>query len=210
MKEHWENVYDHKAVEKLGWYESSPGPSLRLIEECKLPKNAKILNVGAGATTLVDELLQLGYRNIIANDISKKALKELQARLGAERSALVRWLVDDLTDPLELNELEQIDLWHDRAVLHFFTEPDSQDAYFNLLLKLVRPGGYVIIAAFNLKGATQCSGLPVRRYDAGMLQQKLGGEFTLLDSFDHTYTQPSGDTREYVYALFRRRANEPI
>jgi len=206
MKEHWENVYDHKTVEKLGWYESGPGPSLSLIEKCKLPKTAKILNVGAGATTLVDELLQLGYRNIIANDISEKALRELQTRLGVERSALVRWVVDDLTDPDELYALEQVDLWHDRAVLHFFTETTSQDTYFDLLRKLIKSGGYVIIAAFNLNGASRCSGLPVVRYDAHMLQHKLGEEFNLIEHFDHTYTQPTGDTREYVYTLFRRHA----
>ena len=204
MKEHWESIYDHKAVEKLGWYESNPSPSIRLIEQCKLPKTAKILNVGAGATTLVDELLQLGYQNVIANDISKKALRELQSRLGIERSAQVRWVVDDLTNPRELDKLELIDLWHDRAVLHFFTETAHQDAYFKLLRKLVRPGGYVIIAAFNLGGASQCSGLPVVRYDAGTLQDKVGKEFNLLEHFNHTYTQPSGDTREYVYTLFRR------
>ena len=98
----------------------------------------------------------------------------------------------------------QIDLWHDRAVLHFFHERSSQDAYFALLQKLVRPGGYVIIAAFNLNGAPTCSGLPVFRYDARMLQEKLGENFKLLEAFDHTYTQPSGDTRAYVYTLFRR------
>ena len=204
MKEHWERVYEKKPVEEMGWYESSPEPSLSLIEHCKLEKNAAILNVGAGATTLVDQLLELGYNHIIANDISKAALEELQLRLGPEISEQVHWIVDDLTDPGELYELGQIDLWHDRAVLHFFHERSSQDAYFALLQKLVRPGGYVIIAAFNLNGAPTCSGLPVFRYDARMLQEKLGDDFKLLEAFDHTYTQPSGDTRAYVYTLFRR------
>jgi len=204
MKEHWERVYEKKPVEEMGWYESSPEPSLSLIEHCKLEKKAAILNVGAGATTLVDQLLELGYNHIIANDISKAALEELQLRLGPEISKQVHWIVDDLTDPGELHELGQIDLWHDRAVLHFFHERSSQDAYFALLQKLVRPGGYVIIAAFNLNGAPTCSGLPVFRYDARMLQEKLGDDFKLLEAFDHTYTQPSGDTRAYVYTLFRR------
>ena len=204
MKEHWERVYEKKPVEEMGWYESSPEPSLNLIEHCKLEKNAAILNVGAGATTLVDQLLELGYNHIIANDISKAALEELQLRLGPEISEQVHWIVDDLTDPGELYELGQIDLWHDRAVLHFFHERSSQDVYFALLQKLVRPGGYVIIATFNLNGAPTCSGLPVFRYDARMLQEKLGDDFKLLEAFDHTYTQPFGDTRAYVYTLFRR------
>lgn len=204
MKDHWEGVYHNSPIDRLGWYESRSEPSLRLIELCKLRKDAAILNVGAGATTLVDELIELGYRNIITNDISSKALEELQLRLGSEQSSLVRWIVDDLTDPDELQSLEKIELWHDRAVLHFFQDIVSQDAYFNLLRKLVSPEGHVIIAAFNLKGAPKCSGLPVFRYNAPMLQEKLGEEFQLKEAFDYSYTMPSGDTREYVYTLFQR------
>ena len=205
MKAHWESVYSNSSLEKLGWYESRSGPSLKLIELSKLGKDASILNVGAGATTMVDELIELGYRNIIANDISRKALEELQLRLGSEKSSLVRWIIDDLTDPEELTSLEHIDLWHDRAVLHFFNNPDEQDAYFSLLRKLVKVEGHVIIAAFNLQGAPKCSGLSVHRYDEKMLQGKLGNEFQLKEAFDYTYTQPSGDTREYIYTLFQRK-----
>jgi len=204
MKEHWERVYQNASVDKLGWYEARSEPSLKLIEQCKPGKEAAILNVGAGATTLVDELLELGYRNIIANDISSSALEGLQQRLGTEHSTRIRWIVDDLTDPGKLNTLESIDLWHDRAVLHFFNDPVEQEAYFNLLRKLVKPEGYVIIAAFNLQGAPKCSGLPVFRYDASMLQDRLGEEFQLKETFDYTYIQPSGDTRDYVYTLFQR------
>lgn len=188
----------------MGWYESSPEPSLSLIEHCGLEKNAAILNVGAGATILVDKLLERGYNHIIANDISQAALDELQLRLGPQLSEQVHWIVDDLTDPGELHELGQIDLWHDRAVLHFFHKDSSRRSYFDLLRKLVRSGGYVIIAAFNLNGAPTCSGLPVFRYNVHMLQEKLGDDFKLLEAFDHTYTQPSGDTRAYVYTMFRR------
>ena len=102
MKEHWERVYQKSSVDKLGWYEARSEPSLKLIERCKLEKDAAILNVGAGATTLVDELLEIGFQNIIANDISSSALEELQSRLGPEQSTMVRWIVDDLTDPDEL------------------------------------------------------------------------------------------------------------
>jgi len=210
MKDHWESVYHNSPVDRLGWYESRSGPSLKLIELCKLNKDAAIINVGAGATTLVDELIALGYRNIFVNDISSKALEELQLRLGSEQSSLVRWIVDDLTDPNELQSLEKFDLWHDRAVLHFFQDAVSQDAYFNLLRKLVSPGGHVIIAAFNLKGAPKCSGLPVFRYDASMLQEKLGEEFQLKEAFDYAYTQPSGGTREYVYTFFQRKQGKVI
>lgn len=206
MKEHWEGVYLNKEVEELGWYEASPEPSLSLIKRCRLHRDAAILNVGAGATTLVDELLQLGFSNIIANDISPSALEELRQRLGADLSERVRWIVDDLTQAHELADLGAVDLWHDRAVLHFFQDSANQEAYFKLMHKLVKPGGFVIIAAFHLNGAAKCSGLPVFRYNAQMLQEKAGNTFQLLDAFDYTYTQPSGDTREYVYTLFQRIA----
>lgn len=206
MKGHWDRVYNNSPVDKLGWYEARSEPSIRLIECCQLDKQAVILNVGAGASGLVDELIETGYQNIIANDISSKALEEHQRRLGDERNRRVNWIVDDITDPVKLLSIEQIDLWHDRAVLHFFNDTDEQDAYFNLLRKLLRPGGYAIIATFNLQGAPKCSGLPVYRYDAKMLQEKMGKEFELREAFDYTYTQPSGDTREYVYTLFQRKS----
>lgn len=206
MKIHWEQVYQNSSIDQLGWHEVNPAPSLALIEQCNLKKDAAILNVGTGASTLVDELLKDGYLNVIANDISNLALEELQLRLGPEQSKKVHWIVDDLSNPVELKSLEQIDLWHDRAVLHFFHDSASQDTYFNLLRMLVRIDGFVIIAAFNLNGAERCSGLPVFRYDAAMLQKKLGQEFQMIEAFDHTYLMPSGKTREYVYTLFQRKS----
>lgn len=206
MKSHWEHIYQNSSIDRLGWYEAKPEPSLELINRCKLSEDAAILIVGAGASTLVDELLKAGYLNIIANDISSSALEELQIRLGPGQSKRIHWIVDDLTNPNELDSLEQIDLWHDRAVLHFFQDATAQAAYFNLLRKLLRKDAYVIIAAFNLEGAEQCSGLPVYRYDAATLQNKLGKGFQIIEAFNHTYVMPSGDTREYVYTLFQRKS----
>ena len=116
------------------------------------------------------------------------------------------WIADDLTSPDKLNSLDQVDLWHDRAVLHFFNEAAEQLSYFNLIRKLVKVDGYVIIAAFNLDGAEKCSGLPVFRYDQTMLQNQLGEGFSLLKAFDYTYITPSGNTREYIYTLFQRKS----
>jgi SAM-dependent methyltransferase len=205
-QEHWEGVYEKQAVNKLGWFEAYPDPSLDLIETCRLGLDASMLHVGAGATTLVDILLQKGYENIVANDISTTALEKLKARLGPELAGKVLWIVDDLTKPDQLYSLEPVDLWHDRAVLHFFNDPADQLAYFNLLRKLVKIDGYVIIAAFNLEGAEKCSGLPVFRYDQTMLQKQLGKDFSLIKAFDYTYLMPSGNTREYIYTLFQRKS----
>jgi len=203
LTSHWDKTYT-RDVEKLGWYEDNPEQSLKLIKKCNLKKDATILNVGAGASTLIDELVKLDYKNIIANDISSNALNKLKERIGND-SSKVKWVVDDLTHPTELNNIGEIDLWHDRAVLHFFNEPAEQNSYFNLIQKLVKKNGFVIIASFNLDGAEKCSGLYVFRYNLEMIQKRLGSNFELIEAFDHTYKMPSGDTREYVYTLFQRK-----
>jgi len=200
---HWDTAYDKTPVNQLGWYEESPEPSLRLIESCELSRDASILNVGVGASTLIDELLKEGYNNLIANDLSASALDKLKLRLG-EKSNDVKWVVDDLTSPKELHKIPQVDMWHDRAVLHFFNEAKEQDQYFNLIRKVVKKNGFVILATFNLEGATKCCGLPVHRYSEEMMQDKLGKDFMLITSFNHVYIQPSGGTRNYVYTLFQK------
>ncbi len=204
LNKHWNKVYNNNNINKLGWFEENPRPSLQLIEKCNFKNDAYLLNVGAGATTLVDELLEIGYSNILVNDLSSIALEKLSLRLGAQKSSKVKWVVDDLTNPIELTKLTMVQLWHDRAVLHFFTDENDQHTYCNLLKKLVALNGFAIIAAFNLGSATMCSGLPIHRYDENMLQDKLGNDFTLVESFNYEYTMPSGDKRSYIYTLFKR------
>lgn len=206
FEKHWNNAYKKTPVDNLGWYEENPKPSLELISECELPKDALIFNAGVGAATLIELLLDDGYTNIVVNDIAASALTELQKNLTIHKNSNVQFIVDDLTNPIELLKLKNIDLWHDRAVLHFFTTPKQQEAYFNLIRKVLSPSGYVILAEFNLEGAKKCSGLDVFNYNEEMLQERLGDEFKLIDSFNYTYTQPSGNTREYVYTLFQRTA----
>ena len=203
LKKHWDSAYDNNDISKLGWYEENPIPSLQLIQKCRLSNDARILNVGVGTSTLIDELLNFGYKNIIASDISSTALEKLQKRLGSKKNK-VQWVVDDLTNPRLLSKIDPVDLWHDRAVLHFFTTEDEQNIYFSLLKKVIKPKGYVLISTFNSKGAIKCSGLDVHRYDKDLLKDKLGADFKLIEFFNYTYTMPSGDTRPYIYTLFKR------
>ncbi|RLD26908.1 MAG: class I SAM-dependent methyltransferase [Bacteroidetes bacterium] len=202
-KNHWDNAYANNPVEKLGWYESDLSPTLDLLNKTKLSKTARILNVGAGATTLVDKLESDGYTNIIATDISKVSLDHLKSRLG-NHSERVEFIIDDLINPSVLLNIEPVDLWIDRAVLHFFNKCEEQDEYFNLLKKSIKKDGYVILAEYNLNGATKCAGLPVHRYSKEMLQEKLGDGFKLINSFDYTYTMPHGHLRPYIYTLFQK------
>ena len=204
-EKHWNASYQKSPITNLGWYEENPTPSIELIETCNLPKDALIFNAGAGATTLISELLATGYENLVVNDISSVALAELKNNLLVQKNAQIKFIVDDLTNPSELLKLKNVELWHDRAVLHFFTEEKQQKAYFDLLKSILKPKGFVILAEFNLEGAKKCSGLDVFNYNEEMLQERLGSDFELLKSFNFTYTQPSGNTREYVYTLFQKK-----
>ena len=205
FEKHWNAAYQKSPITNLGWYEENPKTSLELITACNLPIEALIFNAGAGATTLIVELLAKGFKNLVVNDISSVALAELRNNILVPKKAQIKFIVDDLTNPSELLKLKNVDLWHDRAVLHFFTEQKQQTAYFDLLKSALRPKGFVILAEFNLEGAKKCSGLNVFNYNEEMLQERLGSDFELLKSFNYAYTQPSGNTREYVYTLFQKK-----
>ncbi|NVK52346.1 MAG: class I SAM-dependent methyltransferase [Flavobacteriaceae bacterium] len=202
-KEYWNIAYQKTPTEKLGWFEEKSLKTIELIQQTQLPKDASILHVGAGTSTLIDDLIAEGYTNQIANDLSEKSLVDLKNRLGADASK-VTFLVDDLTNPTKLDKLAQVDLWNDRAVLHFFLTEAAQKAYFNLVKKLVKPNGFVLIAVFAIDGAEKCCGLPLQRYNETMLAESLGNDFSLITSFKYTFINPFGGERPYVYTLFKR------
>jgi cyclopropane fatty-acyl-phospholipid synthase-like methyltransferase len=164
-KNHWDNVYSKNELNRLGWYEETPQPSLDLVNSCNLNKDAALLEVGSGASTLIKNLINDSYSNIIALDISQVALDRAKQLLTPEEAEKVKWIVDDVTDPNNINQIGNIDLWHDRTVLHFLIEENQQKAYLETLKKVVRKDGYVIIAVFSLDGAKKCSGLDVKNYD---------------------------------------------
>ena len=204
MKEHWDEIYAALDVDELTWYEEIPEPSIRLLSKCHIDKDETILDVGAGASTFIDYLVDQGFKKIIAADISEIALNKIKERLGKEKASLVRWIVDDITGPVHIQDLRDIAVWHDRAVLHFLLEEKQQKVYLSTLKKVIKKKGYVIIAAFSLKGAKKCTGLDVKNYDQDMLAKFLGEDFILLEYFDHTYYMPSGQPRPYIYALFQK------
>jgi SAM-dependent methyltransferase len=204
LSAHWDKAYQNAQTENLGWYEEHPKPSIELLNNCALPDNPVIFNAGAGTSTFIDYLVDAGFNHIIANDISDQALQQLKQRLG-KKAKQVTFVQDDMTHPTILNEIPEIDVWHDRAVLHFFHDEDDIQRYFNLLRSKVKQGGYVIIATFNLSGAEKCSGLPVKRYDQSQIAKRLGEEFQFIKAFDYEYIMPAGDKRPYVYTLYRRK-----
>lgn len=202
---HWNEKYKSTNDEDLGWYEDSPEMTMKLVSKCKLSEAAKILNVGAGTTTLIDTLIEEGYNNIIANDLSKVALEKLDERIVNTYGYNLKCITDDLTNPTRLNKLTNVDLWIDRAVLHFFLEQEEQQAYFDLVKQTVAKNGFVLIAVFALDGAPKCCNLELKRYNVEMLQEQLGEAFQLVDAFNHTFVNPRGGERPYIYTLFERK-----
>ena len=204
-KSHWDSVYSKSETNKLGWYEENPLPSLQLIKKCNLTKSAKILDVGSGTTTLLNKLAKEGYEKITALDISQIALANAKKNIDSDLIDNFSWIVGDISDSQIINKIQNIDLWHDRTVLHFLTEEEQQRGYLDTLKNSVQVGGFVIIAVFSLDGAKKCSGLDVKNYDYKMIADFLGSEFNLIEHFPYTYIQPSGAERPYTYTLFKRK-----
>ncbi len=203
FKHHWNNAYKNSKKENLGWFENDITESFKLIQKCELSKNSVIFNAGAGESLLIKELQKHGYSNIIINDISDIAIEKLKSSLDKVNG--LNFIVDDLTYPVKLLKIEKVDLWHDRAVLHFFINLNQQEAYFNLLKQKVKSGGYVIFSEFALNGAKKCCGLEILNYDNNMFQNNLGDDFQLIYTYNYLYTHPSnGNTRKYIYSLFKR------
>ncbi len=203
QKTHWENVYKNKKPDEVSWFQSHLSKSLELIFESKISHEAQIIDVGGGASTLVDDLLQKGFRNISVLDISGVALEISKKRLGSEAER-VNWIEGDITT-VQLPEYHY-DLWHDRAVFHFLRKTKDQKAYFEILRKSLKPGGVVIIASFGLEGPQKCSGLDVMRYSPETLQKELGENYCLTESLKESHQTPFGTCQEFVYCSFRKIA----
>jgi SAM-dependent methyltransferase len=196
---HWNDVYASQEPSEVSWYQPNPDTSMRFIRRiCKM--SARIVDIGAGASTLVDALLAAGYMHPTALDISAAGLGEAQTRLGP-RSRLARWIVADVT---KAPVLPEFDLWHDRAVLHFLTQTNDQRDYARLAARTVRPGGHVVIATFAPDGPQRCSGLPVRQHDGASIASLLGADFDLLEEEREVHLTPRGLAQRFCWSVLRR------
>ena len=202
-KAHWELVYTSKPADTVSWYQEHAEQSLRLIRATGVPLTASIIDVGGGASTLVDDLLQVGYRALTVLDLSPTALAAAQKRLGS-RSSAAQWIEANITDATL--PLHAYDIWHDRAVFHFLTSPQDRHAYVEAVLRAVKPRGHVIVGTFAVDGPTQCSGLPVMRYSADSLHAEFGAAFRLIRHDEEEHHTPSGAVQKFVYCYWRKRA----
>jgi SAM-dependent methyltransferase len=199
---HWDSVYRSKPADAVSWYAPHLQTSLRYVTEAAAGKNAAIIDVGGGESTLVDDLLAAGHVSITVNDISPTALEATRHRLGAAGTR-VKWLAGDLLDA-ELPEATY-DVWHDRAVFHFLTTAPQRQRYVAQVLRSLKPGGYAIVGTFGPDGPDKCSGLPVARYAPGELHGSFGQPFELINGSFETHTTPWGSTQQFVYCFCLRR-----
>ena len=172
----WDHVYSTKAADAVSWYQPHADLSLQMVEASGIPTTAAMLDVGGGTSVLVDDLLAAGYSDITVLDMSAAALDAVRERLGTN-AAQVNWIQADITQ-VQL-PVQAFDVWHDRAVFHFLTEPEQRRLYVQQLIHALKPAGHVVIATFAEDGPTQCSGLPVMRYRADQLAAELGERIRL-------------------------------
>lgn len=201
MQAHWSRVYQTKAVDDVSWYQATPHVSLDLLRRAGATPTSRVIDVGAGASTLVDHVLAGGLGQVTLLDIAPESFDAVRSRLGG-RAPSVTFIAGDVTR-VEL-PAEVYDIWHDRAVFHFLRDPVQRAAYVASVRRALKPGGIVIMATFALDGPQQCSGLDVLRYDAAGLQREFGPSFVLVDTVDETHRTPWGGQQQFVYCVLRR------
>ena len=199
---HWESVYTSKGENEVSWFQESPAPSSDLIVQAGATRTSAIIDIGGGASRLVDHLVEQGFEDVTVLDLSAAALEAARRRLEG-RADRVRWIVADVT---AWEPVKAYDIWHDRAAFHFLTDESDRAAYIARLTKGVRAGGHAIIGTFALDGPEKCSGLPVARYDSASLGQALGAKFRLVDTRRHEHATPWGSRQMFQFSVFRREA----
>jgi SAM-dependent methyltransferase len=200
QQDHWTHVYEEKAPTSVSWYQPTPEPSLRALRKFGASPSSSVVDVGGGASTLVDALLEQGWQDITVLDIAVPALDAAKARIGP-LSDRIHWEVADIT---EWRPARKFGIWHDRAVFHFLTEPKQRVAYRRALKEGLTSGGLAIVATFALDGPEQCSGLPVQRYDPANLADALGQSLQLIEGWREEHVTPWGAKQSFNWCAFRR------
>lgn len=198
--EHWEHVYQTKGPDQVSWFQAEARLSRQIIETLAPARSSSIIDIGAGASTLVDGLLDAGYGTLTVLDLSSAALQLARERLGS-RAARVEWHAADVLEATL--PAHAFDVWHDRAVFHFLTVDADRRRYVEQVQRAVRPGGLVIVATFAEDGPVRCSGLQVARYSPTQLHAEFGASFALVESHREVHTTPSGATQAFTYCACR-------
>ena len=199
-QDHWNAIYRLKGERDVSWFEAAPTVSIEMIQASGIVPETSVLDIGGGESRLVDALLALGLRRLAVLDVSAEALEHTRNRLGPAGKSIT-WIEADVTGDWTA---DPVDIWHDRAVFHFLTDPAERARYFDHMVKTVSPNGTAIIATFALDGPEMCSGLPVVRYSPETLAREIGPPFVLVETRRHTHVTPRGTTQSFQYSRFRR------
>jgi SAM-dependent methyltransferase len=199
-REHWESVYRAKSPDDVSWYRPHLDRSMEFLRASRLDSSAAVVDVGGGASTFVDDLLDRGYSDVTVLDISEAAVRAAKDRLGA-RAELATWIVGDVTRT-ELPE-HRWDFWHDRAVFHFLVDEEARRRYVAAVSRALKPGGHIVVATFGPEGPTRCSGLEVMRYSPDTLHGEFGPAFEKIGSAVETHVTPWGSEQEFIYCFCR-------
>lgn len=202
LTDHWNRIYRKKSPEQVSWFQPHLLQSLELTKNAHLAKNARIIDVGGGASSLANDLLAAGFSDITVVDISSEALRLAKARL-ADNATRVQWLEADVLKVALPSE--HYDLWHDRAVFHFLVNSDDQSAYIANMARALKTGGYFVIGGFALDGPEQCSGLPVARHSSTTLRTLLGASFARVQETSETHHTLSGVEQRFIFCSFRKQ-----
>lgn len=199
---HWDVIFSGTEDPQLGWFEKDASPTLELLNHIPKWENSTVFLPGVGTSVLIEELLSKGVK-LVLNDISPEALNRVKVRLG-DKCKEISWLCQDIAHPIP-DAIPDVDIWIDRAVLHFLTDGDDIKGYFENVKSTLKVGGYAIFSEFSKTGAPKCAGLTLHRYSVEELSERLGVEFELITHYDYTYTNPRGDPRPYIYTLYQRK-----
>jgi SAM-dependent methyltransferase len=203
-KAHWQRIYQEKSAVDVSWYQKEPRLSLELIHRSGIRKDEAIIDVGGGASVLVDYLCNEGYTNISVLDISQNALASARNRL-ADSGKHIEWFEADIT---EFSPPHKFSLWHDRAVFHFLTDKTDRRKYVSVLKQALRPGGHLIIAAFAIGGPEKCSGLEIVQYNSTKLTSELGEGFDLMEEKKEIHVTPEEKEQKFMYFRYIKKSDK--
>ena len=201
LEDHWQNVYNKKNENEVSWYQKSPKLSLEFVKSLNLSLDAEIIDIGAGESRLVDNLLEMGFVNLSVLDISSKSIEKTKKRLGL-KSKLVNWIVSDINN---FNPTKIYDLWHDRAAFHFLKDSEEIDNYVKLVKSSLHNQGNLIIATFSENGPLKCSGLEVSRYSENSISDLFNNDFELIKSQKSIHKTPFSTSQEFLFSKFKKK-----
>jgi len=199
-KKHWDNIYQNKSMDQVSWHQSNPETSLNFVKQFDLPKTAKIIDIGGGESFFVDNLIDLGYKDITVLDISEKAITKVKKRLGS-KGKTVKWIVADAAN---FRPSVKYDFWHDRAAFHFLTEEEEIEKYLNAVNTNIKPSGYLVIGTFSELGPKKCSGIEIKQYSEETMADRLKRFFKKIKCITVDHSTPFGTIQNFIFCSFRR------